>query len=864
MWLSMLVSGMAWGADDPGLAPPADAPPVDVPAPRVGPSLPVPDQIVAAIYPTRALAEGAEGRVVLQLDIDAEGRVVDAFVVEGAGLGFDESALAASAEWRFLPALDEKSRPVPATIQYAYNFVAATAPVLSLEGVVREAGSRSAIGEATVNLAGPNGAVRTLRVGENGTFQAADLAEGEWSVLVTGPGLAPTEATLTVERGKVAQAVLYAEVARPWEAAAADEEIEVVGRYAAPEITERVLSADEIRYLPGSNGDVVKAIQNLPGVARPPLGIGQLIIRGTAPEDSAYFVDGISIPLAFHFAGLSTVVPSEAIEEVAFLPGNYGVRYGRVIGGVVDIRTTSELPTAPTGLVAVDLFQAQLFAEQRVSKRTAISVGARRSYADAILNPVLNGMEGVNIRAPRYYDLQARVMHETPSEGRLDLLFLLSDDRFRVVGGTEDATAEDGEEEEEKAAIGLTQAFRRLRVRFTQPLGNGWRSETAAGFGPSVQTFEFGGNGEAFEREWAVDLRQEVYRPVQQGQVFGWRFGLDARTDRASFLYDIPAFGTSQAEEGAGWRWRPAVYAEPTLSVGRFELIPGVRADAQILGEHRAFWVDPRFAAKMRASDSTRLKLSVGRYSQPPLPRQVLEGGGGTPGLDPTWSLQTSIGVDQRIAPGVNLELNRFYNWLGDVVVGREDAFRFFTGPPPIGPFDTDPWGNEGKGRIAGIEASLRAATDRVVALASATVSHSVRLDRAGKERLFTFDQPIVLNALGSYQLPKGWRLGARARFSSGNPYTPVVNRVFDHDARAFVPVYGERDSERLPAFWALDVRIDKEWVFNRWTLNFYLDVQNATNNQNVEVMAWTYDYRREDPTTQLPVLPVFGLKASW
>ena len=69
----------------------------------------------------------------------------------------------------------------------------------------------------------------------------------------------------------------------------------------------KTLSADQIQYLPGSNGDVVKAIQNLPGIARAPSGIGQLIIRGTAPEDSAFYVDGSPAPEVFHFGGLTTV-----------------------------------------------------------------------------------------------------------------------------------------------------------------------------------------------------------------------------------------------------------------------------------------------------------------------------------------------------------------------------------------------------------------------------------------------------------------------------------------------------------------------------------------------------------------------------
>ncbi|MFK7926565.1 MAG: TonB-dependent receptor plug domain-containing protein, partial [Myxococcota bacterium] len=668
------------------------------------------------------------------------------------------------------------------------------------------------------------------------------------------PGLEVEEATITVEAGKVAQLTTFSRIARSWEAEAADDTIEVLGRAVAPEITERVLSADEIRYLPGSNGDVVKAIQNLPGIARPPLGIGQLIVRGTSPEDSAYYVDGIAIPLAFHFGGLATVIPSDAIEEVAFLPGNYGVRYGRVLGGVVDIRTTQTLPERSRGYVSVDIFQANVFAEQRISERTAITLSGRRSYADAVLNPILKGMDGVNIRAPRYYDLQARLLHRTPNQGTLDVLFLLSDDRFRFVG------LDDEGEEEETAQIGLVQQFSRLRARYTQPLGKGWRSETSVGIGPENQEFELGGSGKAFEKAWAADVRSEFYKPVPEDGWFGMRMGLDARTDRVSFLIDVPSFGDGRKEEFAGWRTRPAVYAEPTFKVGRLTLVPGIRAGAQLIDAHQSAWVDPRVAAGIRAGSSTKIKLAVGKYSQPALARQVLQ----VPDLGANWSFQTGIGIEQEIGERVSIEVNRFYNWLGNGVVGRDDAFRFFTGPPPVGPFDTDDYGNEGTGRIAGLEGSIRYKDRRLIALATATLSRSVRIDRSGEERLFAFDQPVVLNALASYELPKGWRIGGRVRLSSGNPFTPVVNRIFNHDTRGFIPVYGERDSDRLPNFWSVDIRVDKEWTFDRWGLTAYLDIQNATNNQNIEVMGWSYDFREEAPTAGLPLLPAFGLRADW
>ena len=150
----------------------------------------------------------------------------------------------------------------------------------------------------------------------------------------------------------------------------------------------------------GSNGDVVKAVQNLPGIARAPLGVGQLIIRGTAPEDSTYYIDGGNIPDVFHFGGLTTVVSNEIIEEVVFF-GNYSVRYGRQLGGLVDIRTRPSLPEKTEGVVSVDIYQSAFYVVQPIGEKWAISASGRRSYADFILNPILNSTD-LTIRAPRY------------------------------------------------------------------------------------------------------------------------------------------------------------------------------------------------------------------------------------------------------------------------------------------------------------------------------------------------------------------------------------------------------------------------------------------------------------------------------
>lgn len=784
------------------LAAEPDAP--AAPAAVVGPVLPSVVSTVQGAYPPRALAVGQDATLLVDLAVGLDGSVTGAAVREGSAVGCEPGARSFLCEDPVWEEFDAAA--LDAVRQFRFT-------------------------PARDETGAPVTAVITWRF----VFDA----ERAPPPIATAPP--PPEPPPPPPVG--------------------DEEIDATITVQAVErsadLTERTLTVEEIQYLPGTGGDVVRAVQNLPGVARAPLGVGQLIIRGTPPEDSRYFLDGSRVPIVFHFAGFSTVLNADSIAEVAYLPGNYSVRYGRTLGGVVDLRTKDDLPTAHRGYVSADLIQATAFIEQPLGDRWALTVSGRRSYVDAILNPVLNSVSAAPIRAPRYYDAQARLLHQADNGAVFDTLLLFSDDRFKVLADEDSGGG---------VAIGLNTTFARLRTRWTAPLPGGWEHEFTFAAGPDSQSFEFGGEFEAYERAFVLQAREELSRPAEGGRALGGRVGLDVATGRETFLYDVTVFSPYEADEDCFVA--PAAYAEAELHLGPVTLYPGLRADAiWLTSDYTAGTVDPRFNARWVPVDGTVVKAGVGRYSQFPTLRQVGTGpdADGNPDLVAAWSLQSSLGLEQRLGRGLSLEATGFYNHLDDLVVGREDRFRFFTGPPPVGPFDEDPYANDGTGEVYGLEALLKLSRDTTTGLASVTVSRSTRVDRPGEEtQLFEYDQPVVMNLIASQELPRAWRVGARFRLASGNPYTPVVNRVFDAQSRAYFPVYGERDSARLPTFWCLDLRVDKEWTFKTWNLTTYLDVQNALNTKNVDVMSWTWDYAEEDPINGLPVVPSFGLKGEW
>lgn len=73
------------------------------------------------VYSDEARAAQIQGKVRVQLTIDAEGRVTDATVLEGLGHGLDEAALAAVREAKFTPA-QRCGKPVSSTFSVAIRF----------------------------------------------------------------------------------------------------------------------------------------------------------------------------------------------------------------------------------------------------------------------------------------------------------------------------------------------------------------------------------------------------------------------------------------------------------------------------------------------------------------------------------------------------------------------------------------------------------------------------------------------------------------------------------------------------------------------------------------------------------------------
>jgi len=112
-----------------------------------------------------------------------------------------------------------------------------------------------------------------------------------------------------------------------------------------------------------------------------------------------------------------------------------------------------------------------------------------------------------------------------------------------------------------------------------------------------------------------------------------------------------------------------------------------------------------------------------------------------------------------------------------------------------------------------------------------------------------TFDQPHVLNAVGSWKPGKGFELGVRFQLASGRPDTPVIGSTYDADTGKLCPVRGALRSTRTPLYRQLDVRAEKVWLYNTWSLGLY--IEHHQRHQRRE--------RRGDPSTTTAIAIVAG-----
>jgi TonB family protein len=860
-------STRAQDADEPVSAPPvANTFGGNPTAPVIQP--PKLQQFAEPVYPPQALALGLSARVEVELVVGTDGRAQDPKVKTSAGNGFDEAALEAASRLLFTPASrDGTAIAARIVFPFVFEFRPPEPPPEAeppppaparVTGKVLEAGSDKPLADVEVLLslaaADANAAPRRVVTGTDGAFEIADVPAGTYRVRLSLPEFTTQEVDELLAAGEIVDATyrLVPEVDK--------EAFRAVARIAPPprEVTRRTISKEEMTRIPGTRGDALRAIELLPGVARPPFGTGVIIVRGSAPADTQLLLEGIPVGGGlYHFGGLTSFFNSRLLESIDFYPGNFSVRYGRKRGGIIEVSLSDPARDRFHGVLDLNLIDGSAIVQGPLTSNWEVAAAARRSWLDITLGAALSTADVSTIAAPVYYDYQVMTTYRPRLQDKLRLLVYGSSDQFKLLF-----------QQPTDADPAISGNFR-LQTQFHRAQAS-WYSKVSDRVDHDLEIamgmfdYQFGA-GDAFDftlkgaeayarSEWRIRATDRV-RLIA---------GLDLVVIPGEVSYGGPPLQQQEGNPDAGGGGasssnrsrfsaadkftvvQPAVYFESDIDLDRLHIVLGSRLD--YFNEIKEFSFDPRLALHYMLTPELRMKGGFGSFTQPPQ-FQESSPAFGNPYLKPTHTVHAGFGFEYKPVPGISFGIEGFYKYLYDRIIGTE------YGLPPS-------FINGGKGRIYGMELSARVdPRGRVFAYLSYTLSRSERMDRNEGYRAFDFDQPHILAVSGVVRLGRGWEAGATFRLVAGNPATPIIGAVYNRDTGLYSPVYGVTNSIRSPYFHRLDVRVEKKWTFSAWSLAFYIDVQNAYNATNAEGIAYDFEYRRSAKIRGIPILPSLGLR---
>ncbi len=872
----ILVSLLGWAGVTAAATPPEPAPP------EVEPEL---VHFAEAAYPPDALRAGREGTVLLELLVTATGAVDSVFVVQPLAPDLDAAAARAARNCRFTPA-QAAGEPVPVYLQFAYTFSLAEAaralqPVVNLAGRVLEKGSERPVAGAMITAAVvvPDTAALALplaahldRIGtfagqyregprvvtfadSTGAFAFRSLPPGV--VELTFPNSGYKELTLTETLGAAERVDMTVQLERTHYA---DFEIVVYGKAPEKEVTRRSLTVDEVERIPGFGGDAIRSVQALPGVARPTMADpGAVVVRGSGNYDTRFLLDGIDIPLLFHFGGVKSTYNSLSLGSVDLYPGGFGSSYGGCVGGIVELSGRHARYDGWRTVIDASLLDASIHTEGPLGRDWGLMVTARRSFIGELAEAATKNNDDLDFAvAPYYWDTVARLDWEPSANNTLFLTAFAASDRLGLV--VPDAASGSSEVSEARDEVNLKLSFSRYILGWDTWLGDKVQNKLRASYGRSKDSgqvlgeFRFEGSGPVW------NLRDDVAWEARDDLTA--HLGADFIYTPYTYEVKVSGYPASRLEgkkySDLGWYanldWRPR---EDLL------ITPGVRYDYyHHLKEGHA---DLRLAGRWSYRPGRTLTASIGTYNQAPRPiGQSTDPVYGNPDLPPTLARHLTLGHEWQLGGNISLKVEGYHNTQDQV--------------PALADTNDANFLADAEARMYGLEFMLRRekGDGHFFGWLAYSVGRSER--RFARDPgssgldwdpdswyLHTMDQTHHLEAVGSWDLGRDWSFGSRVQYVSGVPQTPIVGSEFDADTGSYEPLEGAYLSDRVAPYFRTDIRVDKRWVKKDTVWSVYLDLQNANYfiYNSPEGYTWNYDYSKNTDYGWI-FMPALGLRVEF
>jgi len=720
---------------------------------------------------------------------------------------------------------------------------------------------------ATIRVRGQEIAVQS---DERGRFTLRGVRTGIVTIEVRALGYAPvSRGDIAVSPAKPAEVTIRLQaVQRQLQTVTVRPEAFPVLPPPLTPVSTQTYSAEEVRRQPGAQEDVLRAISVAPGVGVTSGARNDLIVRGGAPFENLFVVDNIEVPNINHFGsqgstgGPISLINIRFIESAALSAGGFGARYGDRASSATTLTLREGNRERLAGELNLAASQVGAVLEGPLGENASFFANVRQSYLDLLFKAL--GLSFI----PSYTDATVKAVWRPTGRDAISLLAVgargtvtfdndSADDRLsnaQVLAPTQD-----------QYFSGLTWARLITRGTVTTTLGRTWTRFVTAQRDTLLQP--------VFENrstEGETSLRTDVaWSPrngldLEAGTILKYASALRYEAGLAG-LVRRDGIGTPQplVVDTSFTALRNGSYAQLAWQARpRLRLSSGLRADWYGFLDN-AVRVAPRLSATVQLDEATTVSVAGGRYWQAPSLIWLVGDAGNPDRLRPFRADQVVLGASRLVGSELKVQLEVYGKRYADYPTR---LFRPQAVLSPSGfddattdiPFGLEPLASSGRGEAYGAELFIqkKLGVTPFYGQLAASLNRTRFTGLDGTEAPGAFDTPVIANGVLGWRPNARWEVATRVRGASGLPNTPFVTAGPNAGTLDFT----RYNTERLTTFLAVDLRVDRRFVFGRQQLIAFLDVQNVTGRANGGAPQWNPRLRQVEQNESVGRLPTIGL----
>ncbi|MEY3186641.1 MAG: hypothetical protein RL675_465, partial [Bacteroidota bacterium] len=582
-----------------------------------------------------------------------------------------------------------------------------------------------------------------------------------------------------------------------------------------------------------------------------------IIIRGGAPSENVYYLDGIEIPVLNHFGtqgsggGPQGILNANFIEEVKVSTSAFDARYDNTLSSVLQFKQKTGNNYKTQGNIIMSATELAVTLDGPLTKKSTYLASVRRSYLQLLFEAI-----DLPIR-PNYWDFQFKTNTRIDEKTSLSFIGIGAIDEFKF-GVPKEASPE------------------KLYVLNSNPLINQWnytigtslKRLTKSGYwnlalsrntlNNQADKFEDNDNPSEATRTLLTDSRETENKLRFDATTTknGYKLSYGASAQYVDFNNSFFSVIRKTIRDNSGNVIQQGQSINTFNNVDFFKYGAFVQLSKKVLNERMALSLgsridgnslqnsvsnplkqfSPRISASYAVNSKTNINASIGRYFKLPAYTQLayvnplLSSINFNPG-DYIASTHYVGGIEYLPNNTLRFTFEGFYKQYDNYPISTIDGVSLANKGTEFGSVGNEPVTQNGLGRAYGIEFfAQKKLTKRFFGILSYTFYYSQFTDSKGKYIPASWDNRQLISLTWGYKFRRNWELGLKFRYQGAAPYTPLdmeasrINYLTIGTGLLDVTKY---NTLRLKPFHASDVRIDKKWNFNKFTLDLYLDVTN-------------------------------------